>query len=208
VSKSPCGENQPLTLALVAWRSRPGDAAAAHELWAACRERMQFLASELLASSPQVHRWEGTDDLVQNASVRLLEALKGATIESDRHLLNLASKKIREEFIDKLRHYGGPRSPMRKHWTSSQRESDGGRLDLIEQAAAVGMTSATESDRWERFHAVVDRLPEREREVFGMAWYLGADQETIARTIGSSVPSVKRIWKSAKAIVAAGTDCP
>lgn len=169
---------------------------------------MQFLASKLLASSPQVHRWEDTDDLVQNASVRLLEALKVATIESDRHLLNLAAKKIREEFIDTLRHYGGPRSPMRNHWTSSQRGRDGERVDLIEQAAAVEMTSVTESDRWERFHAVVDRLPEREREVFGMAWYLGADQETIARTIGSSVPTVKRMWKSAKAIVAAGTDCP
>jgi RNA polymerase sigma-70 factor (ECF subfamily) len=193
---------------LIAWRLQPGDAAAAHELWAACRERMQFLASKLLASSPQVHRWEDTDDLVQNASVRLLEALKEATIESDRHLLNLAFKKIREEFIDKLRHYGGPRSPMRHRATSSQRGGDGERVDLIEQAAAAEMTSVTESDRWERFHAVVDRLPEREREVFGMAWYLGADQETIARTIGSSVPTVKRMWKTAKAIVAAGTDCP
>ena len=208
MSSSSCAEEQRLTQALIAWRSRPGEAAACQDLWTACRERMQFLASKLLASSPQVHRWEDTDDLVQNASVRLLQALQEATIESDRHLLNLAAKKIREEFIDKLRHYGGPRSPMRQHVTSSQLGSDGGRLDLIEQAAAVGMTSATESDRWERFHAIVDRLPEREREVFDMAWYLGADQETIARTIGSSIPTVKRAWKSAKAMVAKQTDCP
>lgn len=199
---------QRLTQALIAWRSRPGDKAAEHDLWTACRQRMQFLASRLLDSSPRVRRWEETDDLVQNALVRLVEAIKGAVIESDRHLLNLAAKKIREEFIDKLRHYSGPRSPMRYLATSSQRGADGERLDLVEQAVAAEMTSATEADRWERFHEVVGRLPEREREVFELTWYLGADQDTIARTIDSSIPTVKRAWKSAKELVAKGTQRP
>lgn len=97
-------EERPLVEALIAWRSRPGDRDAADDLWTACRDRMRFLASRLLGSSPQVHRWEETDDLVQDACMRQLAALQGATIESERHLLNVAAKKMREEFIDNLRH--------------------------------------------------------------------------------------------------------
>lgn len=207
-SASPVDAEQRLVQSLIAWRSHHGDTRAADDLWTAVRERLRFLASKLLATSPQVHRWEETDDLVQNASIRLFEALQGATIESDRHLLNLAAKKVREEFIDKLRHYGGPRSPVRHHATSSQRDAGGERLDLVGQAAAEAMTSATENDRWQRFHTVVSGLPKSEREVFEMVWYLGAEQEAIARTLGCSVPTVKRIWKSAKTTVEAATECP
>lgn len=207
-SASPVEAEQRLIQSLIAWRSQPGDARAVDDLWTAVRERLRFLASKLLATSPQVRRWEETDDLVQNASIRLLEALKAATIESDRHLLNLAAKKVREEFIDKLRHYGGPRSPMRNHATNSERGANGERLDLVGQAAAESLTSATESDRWQRFHTVVNGLPGTEREVFEMVWYLGAEQEAIARTLRCSVPTVKRIWKSAKTKIEAATECP
>lgn len=208
MSKAPSAESQCLTEKLITWRSRPDDQDAEAALWTACRKRMCFLGSKLLGSAPKVRRWEDTDDLVQNASIRLLEALKVAPIESDRHLLNMAAKKIREQFIDKLRHYSGPRSPMRHHVTNSQRAADGERIDLIEQAAADDMTSARESEDWRRFHAAVDRLPEQEQEVFEMAWYLGADQKTIAKTLGYSVDQVKKLWKSAKANVSAATECP
>jgi RNA polymerase sigma factor (sigma-70 family) len=200
--------NPMLAQALVAWRACPADMNAEHDLWTACRARMMFLASRLLESAPLVHRHEATDDLVQNASLRLVEALKATPIDSDRHLLNLAAKKVREEFIDTLRRLSGPRSPVRHQATNSGRGPDGERIDLAAQAVAPEMTSATESDRWQRFHAAVGGLPEDEQEVFHMAWYVGAEQKDIAAACCCSESTVKRLWKAAKSKVKAATDDP
>jgi RNA polymerase sigma factor (sigma-70 family) len=70
------------------------------------------------------------------------------------------------------------------------------------------MTSATESDRWQRFHAAVGGLPEDEQEVFHMAWYVGAEQKDIAAACCCSESTVKRLWKAAKSKVKAATDDP
>ncbi len=206
--KASVAADQPLTQALKAWRSCPADRDAEHDLWTACRERMLFLASRLLANAPLVHRHEATDDLVQNASLRLLEALNVTPIESDRHLLNLVAKKVREEFIDKLRNLSGPRSPARHQATNAGRGPDGERIDRAEQAVAPEITSVTEADRWQRFHAAVDGLPEDEREVFQMAWYVGAEQKEIASALGCSESTVQRRWRRAKSKVEGATDDP
>lgn len=194
-----------LAQALLAWRECPGDDDALNAVLGACRERISFLASKLLATAPQVGRWEQTDDLVQNASLRLLVALQATAIESERHLLNLAAKKIREEFIDKFRHYSGPRAAVRWHETNSLRGPDGELVDRAGQASASDLTSAAEREQWQRFHAAVDSLQPDARDVFRMAWYLGADQKTIAQSLGCSVSTVGRLWKDARAQVQTAT---
>ena len=70
------------------------------------------------------------------------------------------------------------------------------------------MTSPTENDRWQRFHAAVDSLPEQQRQVFDMIWCLGGAQKAVAETLGVSEKTVKQRWKSAKQAVKAATDYP
>ena len=55
-----------------------------------------------------MHRWEQTDDVVQNALVRLRRALETTSPESVRSFVNLAAVQIRRELIDLARHYHGP----------------------------------------------------------------------------------------------------
>ena len=45
----------------------------------------------MLRDFPGVARWEGTDDVLQNATLRLYRALKDVTPESPRSFFNLAA---------------------------------------------------------------------------------------------------------------------
>jgi DNA-directed RNA polymerase specialized sigma24 family protein len=56
---------------------RAGDASARDELLAQASERLIRLTRKMLRDFPGVHRWEETDDVLQNAVVRLCRALGG-----------------------------------------------------------------------------------------------------------------------------------
>ena len=52
-------------------RANAGDAAAWGELLSHACERLRRLARKMLKGFPDLRRWEGTDDLLQNAMLRL-----------------------------------------------------------------------------------------------------------------------------------------
>src|SRR3954454_4097329 len=89
-------------------RLRAGDGAARDPLLGIVCERLGRLAHKMLRDFPGVARWEGTEDVVQNATLRLCRALKDVTPESPRSFFNLAAVLIRRELIDLARHYYGP----------------------------------------------------------------------------------------------------
>src|SRR4051812_38817714 len=88
-------------------RLRQGDAAARHDLLNATCERLGQLTRLMLRDYPRVKRWEGTDDVMQNALVRLYRALEGVAPPSPRDFFRLATLQIRRELIDLVRHYYG-----------------------------------------------------------------------------------------------------
>ncbi len=49
---------------------------------------------------PRVSRWEQTDDVLQNAVLRLHRALETVELQDARHFLRLAARQIRFELID------------------------------------------------------------------------------------------------------------
>ena len=61
-------------------------------------------------------------------------------------------------------------------------------------------------DRWTLFHEAITRLPDDEREVFHLVWYLGADQKTIAGLVGCSERTVKSRWRAARESIRASLD--
>jgi DNA-directed RNA polymerase specialized sigma24 family protein len=56
-------------------RIRAGDASARDELLARATARLTRLTRKMLRDFPDVHRWEETDDVLQNAVVRLCRVL-------------------------------------------------------------------------------------------------------------------------------------
>jgi RNA polymerase sigma factor (sigma-70 family) len=157
-------------------------------------ERMRALAGRMLAGSPRIRRWTETDDILQGAMLRLLRALGSVTPNDSQHFFRLAALQVRRELIDLTRRFGNPESFAANHDTNAL--ADGRQWS----DQAVGEL-ADEPDRlgeWTRFHQTVDALPEPERDLFGMVWYLGLSQPEIAVILGCSVRTVRRRWDETK----------
>ena len=148
-------------------------------------------AKKILPRYPEVARWDRPSDVVQDATLRLCFALREKPPESERHLLNLAALKLRQVVVDRLRHYRAGRNPLAHAGTNVV--ADDGRLQ-VEEAEDV-LTGPMTYDRWTSFFQAVDALPELQREIFQMTWFLGAYQATIARACDCSVETIKRHWR-------------
>src|SRR5262245_13726128 len=81
-------------------RLRGGDASARNELLNCACERLRRLAHQMLRSYPRVGRWEQTDDLLQNAAIRLHRTLGQMTVESALSFFRLAALHIRRTLLD------------------------------------------------------------------------------------------------------------
>lgn len=172
----------------------PAAEAARTALVGIAAERMQALARRMLAGAPQVRRWTETDDVVQNALVRLYRAL-GSMIPNDpQHFVRLAALQVRRELIDLTRRMRNPESLAANHDTNVL--GDGSHR--VEGAVAGEADDLPRLAEWTRFHETVEALPDDDRSLFGMVWYLGLTQDEIADLLGCSPRTVRRRWDEAK----------
>lgn len=181
-------------------RLAAGDLAARDEVIAIAIDRMRSLAHRMLRTFPVVRRWDETDDVVQNASMRLYRALSQVVPRDPRGCLGLAAVQVRRELLDLARKHTGPESQGANHETNVRR-LDGRDQSRIDEAADAS-DSPDRLDRWTRLHEAAGLLPDEERELFHLAWYMGLKQEEIGTVLGCSVRTVKRRWESAKALIA------
>lgn len=180
-----------------------GDSAAREELIAWACERMRDIAHRMLRTFPTVRRWDETDDVVQNAALRLDRALRHTVPVDARGLVGLAATQVRRECLDLAKKHRGPESYSANHETNYQRAD--GYLRAKVDDASDEQEPLEVLERWTRLHEAAEALPADEREVFHMCWYLGLKQEEIAQLLGCSTRTVKRRWESAKQLLAAST---
>lgn len=185
-------------------RLTAGDSSAHADLIGLARERMMGIAHRMLRAFPTVQRWDQTDDVVQNASMRLERALAATTPTDVCHFIRLAAVHIRRELLDLARKYSGPESWANNHATNGGRvdERESLKVDMASDDALLNDQMA----RWALLHQAAATLPEEEREVFHLAWYLGLKQREIAGQLGCAVRTVKRRWESAKQLLADAMD--
>jgi RNA polymerase sigma-70 factor (ECF subfamily) len=179
-------------------RLRAGDAGALHELICRSLERLRRLTRKMLRSFPKVQRWEQTDDVLQNALLRLQKALAQIKPESARQFFGLAATQIRRELIDLARHYYGPEGLGANHATDGIHPGPNAQ-PLYERAASpdgpLGFTD------WNAIHEQVEGLPAQEREVFNLLWYHDLSQAEAAVLLGISERTVGRRWRSARLLL-------
>lgn len=185
------------TLQAIIDRANGGEAAAWTELLAHACERLRRLARKMLGGYPDLRRWEQTDDLLQNALLRLHRALSEVGPKSVRHFFNLAAVQMRRELLDLAARHFGPEGQGANHHTDgppAARER-GGALDrqAAEEPASL--------DGWTEFHGRIEALPDDEREVVGLLWYEGLSQEEAAAVLAVSVRTVKRRWQAARLLI-------
>lgn len=174
-----------------------GDPGAREKIIELVDSRLRFMARRLLGDFPRVHRWETTNDVAQNAAIRLHRALGEVQPASARGLIGLMALQIQRELLDLARKYAGPTSFATNQDTNVRRTTTGGQEFHVEAAPDTNI-DAIPLERWEQFHCAVDALPDDLREVFRMAWYLGLDQTEVAQTLGCSTRTVGRKWQEAR----------
>jgi RNA polymerase sigma-70 factor (ECF subfamily) len=174
-------------------RASAGDATALNELIRLASKRLELLTHRMLRDYPRVQRWAQTDDVLQNALIRLCRALEQVHPSSPRDFYALATAQIRRELIDLARHFSGRENAAAHH------ESDPAGPD----EPRTGRDSPDETHDpaaladWAEFHTQVSALPDDDREVFGLIFYQGLTQEDAAELLGVSVRTIQRRWQAA-----------
>jgi len=176
-----------------------GDTAARDTIVELVAGRLRVLAHRMLARFPNVRRWEETDDLFQNAALRLHRSLGQMRLAEPRSVMAIAATELHRELLDLARKHAGPMSYAANHGTNVVVARGGG--DDAERHVDRAATADEPLDRWSAFHAAIEALSPEQREVFQMVWYLGCDQSTIATTLGCSVRTVKSRWREAREAV-------
>ena len=185
-------------------RLERGDLSVRDRIIELCSGRLHALAHRMLGRYPGVRRWEDTDDVFQNAVMRLHRALGAMQFDTPRSVMALAATQLHRELIDLARRHAGPASYAANHGTNAMPKAaaDDGPEHYIDNQSA----SDSSLDRWTLFHEAIANLPEDDREVFHLVWYLGADQKTIATLLDCSERTVKYRWRAAREAVRAALD--
>lgn len=170
-------------------RLKAGDTNAKDELVNCACDRLLRLTRKMLKSYPGVARWEQTDDVFQNAAIRLCRSLNDTKPESVKHFLNLAALHIRRELIDLARHHCGPEGTGAHH--------DTGKEQAKSPIALASHTTLEPSKlaQWGEFHEKVEALPVEDREIFNLLWYVGVPQSEAAVVLNLSERTLQRRWQ-------------
>jgi len=177
-------------------RMRQGDAAARaaarDEVIAVACERLRLLTHRMLRDYPGVHRWEQTDDVMQNAVLRLCRALNDVPLATPQDFFRVAALQVRRELRDLARHYFGPEGMGAHHGSRAGGPADQP-PDPAESTANPARLAA-----WTEFHDKVEALPKEERDVFDLLWYQELTAIEAAKVLGVSESAVKRRWQAAR----------
>ena len=179
-------------------RLRTGDRTAREELFGIACDRLTVLTRKMLHSGyERLRQWEQTEDVAQNAKLRLLRTLEEIVPGSVREFYGLASLHIRRELVDLCRrHFGRPGHDHIEVIHPGNKETS-----LLEQANTT--YEPGQLARWTELHTRVEQLPPPEREAFDLLFYQGLSQEEAAAVCGVDKSTIKRRWRSARLKLAA-----
>jgi len=176
-------------------RLRQGDRQARREFLEQVCERLRRLAAKILSGSfPNLQPRHEVDSVVHETWLRLMQALDKADPPTVADFFRLAAHKIRQVLLDMADRQrridqretflgladsqaAGPDSP---HAEPGNQTYDGAKLAL-----------------WTELHNKVGLLPEDERTVFEMHYYLGLPQSEIARALDLHPRKVSYLWIAA-----------
>ena len=157
-------------------------------------DRLRLLAGRGLKGFPALRRWVETDDVQQQAMLRLHRSLQEVRPSTVGQFFALAGLQIRRELYDLHRHHFGPEGVGASHHTDGRgKAADDANGPLLALADGADMPVG-----WDRFNDLVESLPDDERAVVDCLFVGELTQEETAQVLGLSLRTVKRRWQSAR----------
>ena len=166
-----------------------GDLNARDEIITHTCERLRMRTRQMLRSFPTVSRWSQTDDVLQNAMLRLHRSLAQVKPESPRQFYGLAATQIRRELIDLARHFNGPEGVGANH--------DSNEGEAVQRTENKSYKPET-IEKWSEFHQAVENLDDKQQAVVDLVWYEGMTQPAASKVLGVSLATLKRRWQAAR----------
>lgn len=149
-------------------------------------ERFRLLARRMFRRHGDLRSLDQTDDVLQQALVRLYRALSQIKPPTVRAYLGLAAMHIRWVLRDLARKYSAAKIVCYTGRTvpgDGPFDPGGEPSDLLQ---------------WSEFHQKIEALGDEEREMFHLLIYEGLSQAEAAALLNISVRSVKRRWQRAR----------
>jgi RNA polymerase sigma factor (sigma-70 family) len=181
-------------------RLHAGDRSARDELLAHACDRLVRLTRKMLRDFPGVQRWEQTDDVLQNAALRLCRALNTVQPPTAVDFFRLAATEIRRELLDLARRFAGANGLGANHASIAGVAANAGEMSAGPLGLIAG-DATHDQDRleaWTEFHRQAEALPSEEREIFDLLYYQGVSQTEAAVILEISESTIKRRWQSAR----------
>ncbi len=181
-------------------RLNAGDPVARERLLEVAHGRLERLASKMLGQFPVVARWEGTEDVLQNALIRLHRALAEVTPPTSRDFFRFAAEQVRRELLQMKRKHTGRQGLGANHASGFEAPHDadvGAGVQPMRDPSDTTHDPARLAD-WTAFHDAAGRLPEPEREVFDLLFYQGLSQVEAAVVMDVAEKTVQRRWLKAR----------
>lgn len=158
-------------------------------------DRLRRLTHKMLSDFSRVRPWEQTDDVLQNAMLRLLKALDSVPPGNVAEFFRLASRHIRWELLELARKYENavpPHGDVGRNADGSGNSTPGG------QDPGTTTHNPAQLASWTEFHDKVGTLPDDERAVVDLLWYQGLTLSEAAAALGISLATIKRRWMAAR----------
>jgi RNA polymerase sigma-70 factor (ECF subfamily) len=157
---------------------------------------LRVLARKISADIPAVKRWDSTDDLLQNASLRLWKAIETHHPPTPTDYFRLAACVMRRELIDLSRSLYGPLGWGANH--HSPKPGDSSAVPHLEPRVTCDSDNPEQLSEWTEFHTYVENLPDDERQLFDLLWYQGLTLNETSDLLGIPLRTLGRSWKSAR----------
>ena len=146
----------------------------------------------------RVGRWEQSEDLLQQALLRLNRLLEQAPPSGGREMLELAAVGMRHALIDFARRYFGPMGIGAHHLTDPGRSHTGDDWSEFLVSREDAPNSRMESvEQWQQLYAAIDELPDEERKVVDLIFIHELTQVEAATVLGVALKTVGRRWRRA-----------
>jgi RNA polymerase sigma factor (sigma-70 family) len=170
-------------LRLLVQRAQEGDAQALDELLRRAAGQLERLARTMLRRYPQVSQREQTGDVVQEAMLSLMEALRQLPFSSTQEFFGLAAEHIRRRLLDL----------NRRHSQSYRQHAPPGEATREDKRLVAWNAEDDELERWAALHEAVAELPTEMREVFSLRLYHGWGVQDMAELFQFSTRTVTRL---------------
>ena len=166
------------TKAIESWvqRLKEGDAEAREQLLQLASDRLRHLTRRIKKDFARIARWEETDDIFQQAVLRLYTAMESVELQSATHFLRLAAQQIRRQLIDLSRSYYGPQGAARHHASQAGFGDDNESPGHHAFEAAEVSQDPQKMQEWSEFHQLIEELLDQWEEALERGQKLAVEE--------------------------------